>query len=203
MIDRKNISPIDDSDRVNWTASIDRFSALSPNEIVALSRAESVHGVTEYLDQLAREERDTERLSAVMTAFLDSSLSQDRMVLANGASLDLIRAGHHDLGMTIWDRLVRDEDEWVRWQAYSHIEEVLDGSTPPAVSRDWPQGTSGPEGFYAVTYVEEQDLQKNNGLTRQDAYDLVQAYAYAENGEYFNLGRAALAKLQAALPPAS
>ncbi|ACU76154.1 hypothetical protein Caci_7325 [Catenulispora acidiphila DSM 44928] len=87
-----------------------------------------------------------------------------------------------------------DPDEEVRDWAKESLEDCL--ATASA-------GDLGYLGFVTIAALDEPRFIERVGLTRPDAYDLYLSYAYAENGQYFDLGRAALAMVNDLAPPSS
>ena len=183
----------DQADRF-WETLDARFSNLSPNEFAALSRLANSDDENERplaWDSLAEHlssvtEHDAARAADLITALADSPFVENRRFLAVCGFQEGLTKVSHDIGISIWNRLMGDEDKEVRREAESLLSDVLDEHSDARA-----------DGFYMVEALHEVPLAAEHGLTRQDAYDLYLSYAYAENGEYFNLGRAALAKFQA------
>lgn len=191
-----------------WDESVERFASLRPAELVALARAtyeadysrnktdleqtgrpvysDSFFG---YFDNLIA--YDLDRATEVITAFVDSPIPQDRFFVALGAVEQLTRVSR-ERGIPLWDRLMSDPDADIRNMVAEGLAAKLDCVT---------RVVGGYRGFYSVDDADEAQLTAEFGLTRQDAHDLYLTYAYATNGIYFDLGRTALAKINAIEPP--
>ena len=181
-------------------ADLARFAALTPNEFVALTRtvfsddyipaSESPVYQEDIFNALhAAPEHDIPRAIALMTAFADSPLPEDRKFLANTHLVDLVKASHDD-GVALWNRLMADPVNEVGDEAELLLAEYTGGRNL------WPN-----TGFYKIDHIDESWLTHETGLTRQDVYDLYLSYAYTENDICFDLGRTALAKIGATEPP--
>ncbi|MGB9050566.1 MAG: hypothetical protein WCC47_24920 [Pseudonocardiaceae bacterium] len=129
-----------------------------------------------------------ESARAIFTAFADSPLAEDRIQLASNFIVPFTMYHDPDHGLVLWDQLMRDPDQQVRDVAEQQLTQVLgdtrhDRRRRPAV------------GMHAVERVNEDRLDRY-GLTHDTAYQLMESYAYAENGQYqHDLGRAALSKV--------
>lgn len=149
---------------------------------------------------------DIERAKEVFSAFVNSPILEDRampLVCGYGTLVGLVRADH-DYGVALWDQLIRDTDKRIRDAAETELERQLaSGYEYPTGSRDIEKAINGfykdkdPHGMrWLDDNMDDDALLNQSGLTRQDAYRLLESYAYAENGQYLRrLGSEALYKL--------
>ena len=188
---------------IHEDSPLERFASLTLSEFVAMTRIvyqesyDSQTGSIVYQEDVEdfladAPSHDLPRAIAIFNALADSPLPVDRMVAARSMS-ELAEISRED-GVPLWSRLVADPDEGVRKESEDLLAGDLEVANPTQ---------DGYRGFYTVKVVDEAKLTAETGLTRQDAYDLYLSYAYAENGVYFDLGRTALAKINAIPPPAS
>lgn len=201
-------------ERIN-TWGID-VGSLSPKEVVDVYRyawnsgpdaevgtpwEEDSPGLAERLDVALTElpKIDLERAKEIFTAFAESPVPGDRTALTNYSVTHLTQADH-DTGVVLWDRLMRDSDKNVRDAAEQMLHEMLHEAAGPPHEQD-PDTGQWLSGMHFIARLDEAQLRKYTGLTRQDAYSILESYAYAENGQYvYDLGREALRKLIAAQP---
>lgn len=193
-----------------WRSSLERFSVLTPEEIVAATRlavADPMEtkgrrvgdlfedDLTNYLSVVT--ENDIDRAIEVVDAFASSPIPQDRYY-ATLVMPGEITKQNHEVGLSFFHRLIGDPDREVRYWSEQFIGDQLEN----CVNGEYDKARHG---MRVVDELDETELLNNTGLTRQDVCDLYETYAYAENGLYHDvaLGRAALAKLAAVEPPSA
>ncbi|MBK6017010.1 hypothetical protein [Streptomyces sp. MBT53] len=197
----------------HWRSSVERFSVLSPREIVAAAQlithpgalrtdARSVVDLFEddingYVDSISGV--DPARGKEVLDAFADSADPEMRQKAGGYSAFDLAKADH-DAGLALYHRGMGDPDtrvrEWSEDLLDSHIAESVEERDGEHFNR---------RGLRVLPLVNEAKLREWTGLNVQDVHDLYVTYAYAENGLYHDvaLGHLALAKLAVVEPPAT
>lgn len=174
---RESVAPID-------------VSTLLPHEVVALHRyaVQNDEGVLEALDlslpKLAAE--DPARAADVLGAFTDSPLPEDRQAFT--IFLRNVTKANHELGVELWDRLMRDSNAAVR------LEALMDLNEPLRISDALKEGG---DLFTGLERVDQQSLIEFYGLTPTDVHSLLRSYYAAENSQdIYDPGKEALRKLQ-------
>lgn len=166
----------------------------TPWEVDAYGLRERLHFTFESLP-----EADSGRAKELFHAFANSPRATDRETLTNHLIISLTKVDH-DAGVTLWDRLIRDSDKDVRGEAERMLHEMLYEAAGPPYDRN-PSTDTWFSGMHFIARLDEARLNHYTGLTREDAYNLLESYAYAENGQYvYDLGREALSKLITAQP---
>lgn len=134
----------------------------------------AVYGITEAICALGK--TDIPRFELIATAFADSPLEVDRRESAM-YFLDEVTKVSSGVGISLWDRLLRDEDAAVRWEARQalnvNVKDVIDYGN-----------------------LDDAEALRQTGMTRAQCDQLIAANEAAERGErIFNLGAAAVRKL--------
>lgn len=183
-----------------WTeelqaANVAQYEDLTPQEVVAVVR----EGYDYIWYSSALFQRGAhDRLFDVYRAFNESPLPSDRAKLTS-LPVDLFGTGRREEALELHDRILRDEDDDNRRQANEDLDELIELEVPEHIRNAWqPWGeedTDGPRGFRAIDLLPEDT--DAYGLTRDDLNELMLSQAYAENGDYFSIGRLAVAKIEA------
>jgi hypothetical protein len=167
------------------------LSRLSPHEAVALQRyaREENRDLVEPIDSaLTRIAIENPELAAeIFTALADSPLGEDRHDLA-AYHLREFTAAIPDVGMVLYDRLLRDSSAGVRQAAHFELSVAIgDASHDKSTDDD----------FRRLDSIDEQKLREYIGLTPEQARSLLASYYAAEIGKnIYNPGLEAFKKLQ-------
>lgn len=127
---------------------------------------------------------DPERFVTLLTAMVNCQFPDVR-ANASRVSIGELTKIQHDLGVTLWGQLMQDVDAEVRSYALSQLETILEVTSSELVMRK-------------IDSLDESSLLEAANLTRADLRYLLECYAYAENGQTFDLGIEAMKKLVAA-----
>ena len=160
------------------------FEALSPAEVVSAHRLASQwdegigtdvgtpweHGrglgeqMACYLGDLPA--NDLDRAKAVFEAFAESPLPDDRRRVGVSFVARLTQADH-DAGLALWDRLIRDVDEDVRFTAYDLLTEIISDLSSAELRRRNITGSLSMR--QKLELADKHELQELTGLSRPDA----------------------------------